>query len=321
MKVVMFNPNVRPDDFDAALAPFPDVSFVWTADHATLARELPGAEVLIIGNRFYPGAAAIIREHGDSLRWIQFFTSGLDGAKAAGFPSGIIVTNMPGRRAFAVAEHAMALMLGLVRRVRETEEARTRRFWTRDVTAPSMDNLAGKHLVVIGLGSIGREVARKAKAFDMAVTGVSRDAGPVPNVDRVRPRGELEAACREADILLLAAVHDESTHKMLSRDLIAALKPSAIVINIARGQLIDEPALIEALRENRIAGAGLDVTWSEPLPPDHPFWSMPNVLLTPHVGGAGSTAFGQGIGEMFAANLERWRAGKPLSNVVIARTP
>ncbi len=322
MKVVKFDPNVRADDFDLALASFADVELVRIADQAELESALPGAEVLIIGNRFYTKEmAALVREHGTSLAWIQFHTSGIDGAKAAGLPSGVIVTNMPGRRAFAVAEHAIALMLGLVRRVRDTEAARARRFWTRDTTSPSMDNLAGKHLVLIGLGSIGREIARKAKAFDMQVTGISRSAGEVPHVDRVRPRGELEAACREADIVVLAATHDDSTHKLVSHELLAAMKPSAYLVNIARGQLIDELALIDALREGRIAGAGLDVAWTEPLPADHPFWTMPNVLLTPHVGGAGSAAYGDSIGRLFAANLERWRAGKPLSNVVIARTP
>jgi len=123
------------------------------------------------------------------------------------------------------------------------------------------------------------------------------------------------------EIVVLSAVHDDTTHKLFSRDLIAALKPTAYLINIARGQLIDEPALIEALAAGSIAGAGLDVTWTEPLPADHPFWSMPNVLLTPHVGGAGSTAFGDTIGNMFADNLRRWRLGQPLSNVVIERTP
>jgi phosphoglycerate dehydrogenase-like enzyme len=322
MKVVMFNPNVRPDDFDVALAPHPDIQFVRTHDHARLQSELPGSEVLIVGNRFYTSeAAAIIRRQGKSLRWIQFFTSGLDSARANGLPSGVVVTNMPGRRAFAVAEHAMALMLGLVRRVRETEQARARQFWTRDVTAPSMDNLAGKHLVIIGLGSIGREIARKAKAFDMQVTGISRTAGAVPNVDSVRPRSELAEACRAADIVVLSAVHDDTTHKLFSRELIAALTPSAYLVNIARGQLVDEVALIEALGAGRIAGAGLDVTWTEPLPTDHPFWAMPNMLLTPHVGGAGSTAYGETIGTLFADNLTRWRAGKPLANVVIERTP
>jgi phosphoglycerate dehydrogenase-like enzyme len=121
--------------------------------------------------------------------------------------------------------------------------------------------------------------------------------------------------------VVLAAAHDESTHKLLSRELIGALKPTAYVVNIARGQLIDEPALIEALQTARIAGAALDVTWTEPLPADHPFWSMPNVLLTPHVGGAGSTAIGDSIARTFANNLMRWREGAPLLNVVIARTP
>ena len=183
MKIVMFHPNVRPDDFDTALQPFPDVTFVRTSDDAALRAELPGAEVLIVGNRFYTDAAPTVLRYGTRLRWIQFFTSGLDGAKAAGFPSGVMVTNMPGRRAFAVAEHAMALMLGLVRRVRDTEAARARQFWTRDVTGPSIDNLAGKHLLVIG--------TRLDRSRDRAQGQGLRHAG-----DRHQPHGRRRAARR-----------------------------------------------------------------------------------------------------------------------------
>ena len=301
---------------------FPQVSLVGVANPGELAAELPDAEILIVNNRGYDAATAkIIRDNGTALRWVQFSTSGMDNGLKHGFPSGVIVTNMSGMRAFSVAEQAFALMLALVRQVRGIEAARAHNDWCRDAITPSMDNLAGKHLVIVGMGAVGQDVARKAKAFDMRVTGVTRAAGALPNVDRLRPRSEMTAACAEADMVLIAAGHDRETDRFFGREALAAMKPTATVINVARGQLIDEPALIEALQSKKIAGAGLDVTFTEPTPKDHPFWDMSNVVLSPHVGGAGSAGLGVGVGVIFADNLRRWLKGEPLTKVVIARTP
>jgi D-2-hydroxyacid dehydrogenase (NADP+) len=322
MKIVLFDPNARVGELDKALASFSGVTFVRTADPDTLRSALPDAEVLIASNRTYtPENATIVREHGRALRWIQFNTSGIDNAVANGLPPGVIVTNAAGLRAFAVAEHAFALMLGLVRQIGASEKGRENDAWVRDTITPAIDNLAGKHLVIVGLGAIGQDIARKAKAFDMRVTGVSRSHEPMPNVDEIRPRDELRIAAGEADILLLALTYEASTDKILNRDVLNAMKPTAYVVNIARGKLVDEPALIEALQSGKLAGAGLDVTEKEPLPVGHPFWKMENVLLTPHVGGAGSKGVGGGFTKIFIDNLRRWLAGEPLTKVVIERTP
>jgi phosphoglycerate dehydrogenase-like enzyme len=321
MKIVLFDPHGRYGELEAALTALPDISVTNALDAAMLSATLPQAEILITGNRAYtPERAALIREHGKALRWIQFSTSGIDNAVAHGLPSGVTVTNAAGLRAFAVAEHAFALMLGLVRHVVATEQARPDGVWAREAVTPVMDNLSGKHLVIVGLGAIGQEIARKAKAFDMRVTGISRSSAPMANIDRIRPRSELQAAAAEADILMLALTYDEETDKILSRAVIQAMQPSAYVVNIARGKLVDEPALVDALRAGKIAGAGLDVTDVEPLPAGHPLWTMPNVLLTPHVGGTGSKSGGGGFSKIFLENLRRWRCGEPLDKVVIARS-
>lgn len=175
--------------------------------------------------------------------------------------------------------------------------------------------------MLIGLGAIGQEIARKAKAFDMQVTGISRSVKPMPNVDRIRSRAELVAACAEADIVLMAALYEADADRLLSRTAIEAMKPAAYVINVARGALIDEDALIDALQAGRIAGAGLDVTVEEPLPPGHRLWSMSNVLFTPHIAGAGSNGTGEGIPSVVTGNLRRWIAGEPLLKIVTDKTP
>ena len=177
MKAVYYHEAAKPpEDLIDAVKEFPQVTLVAAGNPAELREALKGCEALIVNNRSYTADnAKLIRDHGTALKWIQFSTSGIDNAMKNGLPSNVVVTNIAGLRAFAVAEHALMLMLALVRRVRATESARERsRTWARDEVTPSMDNLAGKHLLIIGLGAIGQEIARKAKAFDMKVTGISR---------------------------------------------------------------------------------------------------------------------------------------------------
>ena len=318
---LLFNPHGKRSDFEALKPSFPQLELRCASESDELAAALPGAEILIVTNRVYtPENAAIVRELGTSLKWLAFLTSGIDKAEANGLPKGVVVTNVAGLRAFAVSEHAFSLMLGLVRRVRDTEAARATAFWTRDVTTPHLDNLAGKHLVIVGTGAIGQDIARKAKAFDMRVTGVSRSGAPLANFDALRPRAQLVDAAREADVLMVAAMYDETTHHMISRQVIEAMRPGAFFVNVARGLLVEEPALVDALEAGAIAGAGLDVMEVEPLPASSPLWTMDNVLLTPHIAGAGGAGTGATHASMFADNLKLWLAGKPLEKVVIQKT-
>ena len=323
MRIVILEQGDRYLGLENELKAFPGTELIRARDPATLTAAMPGAEILLTSNRLYTADnAAIIRANAGKLKWIQFTTSGIDKAQAVGLPSGVIVTNSSGLRAFAVAEHAFALMLGLLRRLREADAARREQVWRRDEISPSTDNLNEKHMVLIGLGAIGQDIARKAKAFDMKVTGISRTKDTIPHVDRIRPRDELQAAVADADIVMIAAISDAETAKILSRAVIGAMKPTAYVINIARGEMTDEPALIEALQNGKIAGAGLDVAVTEPLPPGHPYWTLPNVLLTPHMAGAG----GQGDShaafiKIFIDNLRRWVEKRPLNKIVVERTP
>jgi phosphoglycerate dehydrogenase-like enzyme len=323
MHIVLLEIGHRYTELENALREFPAARLHRVHTAQEIAAAMPAAEILIASNRLYtPENARTIREHARALKWIQFSTSGIDKAAAHGLPSGVIVTNASGLRAFAVAEHAFALMLALLRRLPDVDAAKREKVWRREEITPRLDNLSGKHMVLIGLGAIGQEIARKAKAFDMTVTGISRTTEIIPNVDRVRPRRELKAAAAEADIVMVAAISDAETEKIVSRAVIGAMKPTAYVINIARGQMIDEPALIEALQAGRIAGAGLDVAATEPLRTDHPFWTLPNVLISPHIAGAGGQGDTHaGFVKIFIDNLRRWVEKKPLAKVVVQRTP
>lgn len=323
MRIVLLELGHRYNDLENALTAFPGAELHRVGTQEEIAAAMPEAEILIASNRLYTAEnARTIRAHAKALKWIQFSTSGIDKAAGHGLPSGVIVTNAAGLRAFAVAEHAFALMLGLLRRLADVDAAKREKVWRREEITPHLDNLSGKHMVLIGLGAIGQEIARKAKAFDMTVTGISRTTDAILHVDRIRPRSELEAAAAEADIVTVAAISNAETEKIVSRAVIGAMKPGAYVINIARGQMIDEPALIEALQAGKIAGAGLDVAVVEPLPADHSFWTLPNVLISPHIAGAGGQGDTHaGFVKIFIDNLRRWVDKKPLAKVVVEKTP
>jgi len=162
----------------------------------------------------------------------------------------------------------------------------------------------------VGIGAISEALATRCKAFSMRVVGVSNARTEAPGFDRVFSRADLKVAAAEADFLIILVPLQKDTFHMIDGDVVAAMKPSAFLINLARGDVVDEAALIQALREKRIAGAGLDVFSTEPLPRDNPLWSMRNVMITPRVGGM-SDIYAEQIFPIIADNIEAWIAGRP----------
>jgi phosphoglycerate dehydrogenase-like enzyme len=297
----------------AAFAPFAEVTpvFVQNCDEEALARALPGAELFVVSNRvFSSGVGRILREQGTSVKWVQFTTAGFDNAIKAGLPPGLIVTNCGGVRSASVAEQAFTLLLALVRRVRAIEAACNEHRWIRDTISRSLHNLNGRRMLVVGMGPVGQAIGRRALAFDMTIAAVSRATEPAPPFAKVYRRDEFVEACRSADVVVLATALDDELKAIINRESLAALPKGAYIINIARGAMIDEPALIEALRSGHLGGAGLDVTAVEPTPADSPLWDLPNVVLSPHVGGAGDPSE-VGVGAVVAENLATYLAGKP----------
>jgi phosphoglycerate dehydrogenase-like enzyme len=312
MKAVVFGSTLRPD-VKAAFTPFAAVApvFVENSDEAALAQAMRGAEVLIVSNRVYsPNVGRIVREQGTALKWIQFTTAGFDNAIKAGFPPGLIVTNCGGVRSASVAEQAFVLLLALIRQVRAVEKACAEHRWIRDEIAPSAHNLNGKRMLVVGMGPVGQAIARRALAFDMTVAAVSRADEPAPPFEKVYPRARFVEACSETDVVVLATALDDQLKQIINRESLAALPKGAYVVNIARGAMVDEAALVEALTSGHIGGAGLDVTAVEPTPIDSPLWDIPNVVLSPHIGGAGDPSE-TSVGAVIAQNLKVYLSGKP----------
>ena len=230
-------------------------------------------------------------------------------------PRGIPVCAASGIKGPTVAEHAMLLLLASFRRIRDIERARDKREWIRDHMHNTARTLEDATLVVVGFGAIGQQIARKAKAFDMRVIVVSRAGRPGPTVDEAVPRERLHEVLPRADAVVLCLPVEPDTIRLFGDAEFACMKRDAIIINVGRGELVDEDALIRALKANRIGGAALDVTTVEPLPASSPLWTLDNVLISPHCAGCGKDG-SERFNAIFAENLRRYRAGEPLIGLV-----
>lgn len=284
-----------------------------------LSRLIEQVDALLIMNPYYTAeVAALIREKGKNVRWMQFATSGYDRLEQHGVPSGLIVTNAGSAWGPTVAEHAMALVLALQRQLHRCERERVVARWGRDRIAPALGTLEERVLTCVGYGAIGQGVARRAKAFGMHVIAVNRSGrrrGPDDVADEVFPVRALTELLPRTDVLVLCLPQDASTTHLIGREELAALPSSALLINVARGPIVNEDALIAALRRGELGGAGLDVFDQEPLPADSPLWSLDNIILTPHVAGYGGLAI-QRLVELVAANAQRFLRGEKLLNTV-----
>jgi len=288
---------------------------VRTADE--LAQRLPQADVLVVSMLWKNELAGIASR----LRFIQSISAGTDQYdKALLRERGIRLASAAGVNAQAVAEHAMALMLALARRLPEARDNQHARRWRGMVSeiAAREDELGGKTLLVVGLGRIGTRLARLAKAFDMRVIAARRDtARAAPDVDAVHGVDRLRELLGQADVVALTCPLTPETENLIDAAALAAMKPSAHLINVARGRVVDEAALIDALQRRRIAAAALDVAREEPLPASSPLWSLPQVLITPHTAGE-TQAYEDAVIDILLDNLERlWRGVTELRNQVV----
>ncbi|MBN8938867.1 MAG: D-2-hydroxyacid dehydrogenase [Rhizobiales bacterium] len=260
-------------------------------------------------------------ERAGKLRFIQSISAGLDQYDLGVLRQrGIRLASAQGVNANAVAEHAMGLMLALTRKIHTSRDNQAKRFWRPMIGNPAEreDELAGKSLLIVGLGGIGLRLARFARAFDMAVTGVKRDTSvKLAGVDRLVSPDQLAEAIGQADIVALTCPLTPETTHLIDAGMLGRMKPSALLINCARGKVVDEDALIEAIKAGGIAGAGLDVLREEPLPAGSPLWGFENVLITPHVGGE-TAAYEARVVDLLIENLGRLGRGEAtLANQVI----
>ncbi len=258
---------------------------------------------------------ATLADVAPNLKWIQLTSAGADRLLNSGFiEGGITVTTVSGLHATPIGEFVLSAILMFAKGAPGAMRAQLKHEWSR--FAPR--ELAGKTVGIVGLGHIGSEVARLAKAFGCRTIATKRSAGEPHRglyADVILPSADLPRLLAESDFVVLSMPLTPETRAMIGEAELRAMKPTAVLVNIARGPVTVESALIRALREGWIAGAALDVFDQEPLPVDSPLWDMENVILTPHISG-GTEIYNERAVTIFADNLRRYLAGDPLENVV-----
>jgi phosphoglycerate dehydrogenase-like enzyme len=288
---------------------------VWNYDD--LQKRVGEADIVVVSgmwkNDLIPSA--------NKLKFIQSISSGMDQySKEQLAAKSVRLASAAGVNARAVAEHAIALILAVARRLPEARDNQHRKFWRGMIgdLGQREDELGGKTMLVVGMGRIGSHLAMLGKAFGMKVIGIRQDPGKGSNgADSIYGMAELVKLVPQVDIVALTCALTPETTGLMSAAAFAAMKPSAMFVNVARGKVADEAALIATMQGKKIWAAALDVTAEEPLPAASPLWAMPNVFITPHTAGE-TRAYEDNVIDILVENLERlWKGEKVLRNQVL----
>jgi phosphoglycerate dehydrogenase-like enzyme len=306
--------NIPAAHLDRLVAAFPHHRFF----HAPNDREglglIADADIAFSGQVTREQFAAATR-----LRWIHSPAAGVGGML---YPemvqSSVVITNARGMAADTIAEHAIAVTLAMFRRIHVAVQRQTERRWAQDEIAAGVPNrpVSGARVLIVGYGAIGRAVGGRFATLGADVTGIRRRAADSsPEAGRVVGPERLHDLLPSADVVIICAPQTRETRHLIGALELARMRSDALLVNVSRGSLLDEAALVEALQQNRIGGAALDVFEHEPLAVDSPLWTLPNVLITPHTSGFRPDHWDAAI-DLFADNLRRFEVGQPLRNVV-----
>lgn len=298
---------------------FPQHTILEAWDRETLRRLLPEADVA-----FTPFVDRDVFPSATRLRWVQSPAVGVGNLM---YPellaSDVVISSARGIRARSIAEHVLGVTIALARQLPLALRAQAAHHWAQDqLEGPhtAVRTLQGQRMGIVGLGAIGVEVARIAVPFGFRVSAIrrrveaTRPEGPV-GIDVVWPPNRLLDLLAASDVVVLAAPHTPDTKRLIGRRELDAMKRGALLVNVARGKLIDDEAVVDALKDGRLGGAALDVFTSEPLEPGSPYWDLPNVIVTPHTSGAMQDYWTPLVG-LFSENLRRFESGRDLLNVV-----
>jgi phosphoglycerate dehydrogenase-like enzyme len=289
-----------------------DAEFLCTDSVDSLRAALPGSPV-VLGWNFRANELTDAWDAAGDLRWIHWAGAGVDTVLFPGLvESGVTLTDARGIFDQPMAEYVLGLLIAMAKGFPHTFAAQARREWSYRLT----ERIEGADALVVGVGSIGRAIARTLRAVGMRVRGVGRSArGNDSDFGPIHGIAELDSLLGEADFVVLVTPLTNETRGLFSAERFACMKPTARLINVGRGALIDESALVEALGEKHIKGAALDVFHTEPLPHDSPLWSLENLIVSPHMSGD-CEGYSEAMAEQFMVNFRRYRAGEPLLNLV-----
>lgn len=294
---------------------FPEHTFVRADSDEDALAAIPDADVAF--------SSRITRAHFAAARRLRWVHSPAAGVGAMLFPemvqSGVVMTNSRGASSVTIAEHVIAVTLALLRDLPLAWKRQAEAVWAQNEfdAGASIRTLRGVRVLIVGVGSIGGETARLFSAFGATVGGIRRrpDVPPPPGVHQMHGPAQLHGQLPAADVVVLAAPQTPATRHLIGARELALMKEDAILVNVSRGKLVDEAALVPALAAGRLRGAALDVFEHEPLDPASPLWRRPDVLITPHVSGFHAGYWPQAR-QLFADNLRRFAAGQPLVNLV-----
>lgn len=314
LRLGIYSPVARVG-FDRLLRPLSQVSVQWVTP-AELPQAAAHVDALVLPAADYSRDLAKALEHAAcSCRWLQLLTAGYETLQIHGVPERVAVTNAGAVWSPMVAEHAIALMLMMARRAPLFLAAQAEARWDNTIRE-DMSMLFDAQLVIVGMGSIGAEIARRSRAFGMRVIGVNRSGRPHAEADRVVPVSQLNEALNQADFVVCAVPGAAENTGLIGTRELASCPSHSVIVNVGRGNVVDLSALLKALKSGSIAGAALDVTDPEPLPSDHPLWREPNVIISPHLGGAAPERYYDRLARHVAGNLQARLAGEPLKDIV-----
>ena len=310
-RIVLVGDDIGSEQLQRLKEAQPDLEFRYCTTVDSFLATAPEAEI-IFTKEFPPEAVALTSK----LRWLQAGMAGVEGLLAMGFAArDVTLTNASAAHGVPISEFILGMMLAFATRQNVLIRRPSLQGTLRDYARETKFELNGQILCVVGLGGIGGALARKASALGLRVWGVRRSETPVPGLERQFTGEELLGALPGADHVALCLPKTQETTAIIGERELRAMKPSAYIYNVGRGVSLDANSLLRALSEGWIAGAGLDVTDPEPLPPDSPLWEAPNVILGQHTSGW-SPRNAERATDIFLDNLERYMQGRPLRNVI-----
>jgi phosphoglycerate dehydrogenase-like enzyme len=313
--ILRFPPSVQQQYFDGTRAAVPEANLIMTGSPDEAEPHLSDADVIVTFGPMLGDRSEHLFGRAKKLKLVQSLGTGVDNIVDVPTLNGnVIVTKLHGIHGAPVSEAAIISMLALARDFPQYVRHQDSATWTRP-RPPAL--LHGKTAAILGVGSISEALAPRLQALGMKVIGITSAPREVPGFDLIVPRSELLRVLPEVDHLIILTPLNDETRNAVGDTEFAALKPSAYLTNLARGGVVDEHALLRALEDGRIAGAALDVFATEPLPPEHPFWRMANVIVTPHVGGFNED-YPKAALPVLTENLKRFMAGerRDLINIV-----
>ena len=307
MNVLIFltHPEPTRSGYEKYLKPrHPELNITTVATRDDALKLAPEADILMA---FGPQVKTDFFRDTPRLKWVHSLGTGTDGITDSPYlGKDVIVTATRGIHGPPISELAFLLMLAFNRDIRRIERQREAKAWQR---FPGR-LLEGKTVGILGVGAIAEGLGPRCKAFGMRVVGISRTSRPVAGLDRIYSRAEITQAAAELDYFVLLLPLEADTRNIVDDRVLAAMKPDAYLINLARGGVLDEAALIRALNDKRLAGAALDALATEPLPATSPLWTMPNVIITPHIGGYYDD-YPRDAARQFEQSLAHFVAGRP----------